>query len=130
MPVIVKWDENCRRCIHFAIYGGWVREDFQLAMVRAHDLTDEAGDLELYYIFDVRDARIFPRDVLHRIRRIRPQFHEKAALMIVVGEGTFADALRQLLETSAVDSPARIEQVKTPDDAYALIEADSSDDNG
>jgi hypothetical protein len=122
VPVTVDWDDHCSRCILFAINGGWVWDDFQAAMVAVYQLSDASEHDRVAYIFDVRDGHVFPRDVLYKIRRIRIQLHEKANLMIVVGDGTFAQALMQLLETMAIDSTTQIKQVITLEEAYALIE--------
>lgn len=123
MPVQVGWDEHCRQCIYFTINGGWVWQDFQTAMVTVHDLSDATEQAKLDYIFDVRDTRIFPRDGLHRIRRMRLQLSQKARLMVVVGQGIFADALMQLLERMASGTEICIVHVKSLDEAYTRIEA-------
>lgn len=124
LPVSVKWDDSCHNCIYFAIQGGWVWQDFETAMQEAHHLSDTAEHPYFYYIFDVRGTRIFPRDGLHKIRRMRPQIHEKTRMILVLGQGIFADALIQLLETASIKTGTRIKQVNILDEAYSLIDAD------
>lgn len=124
LPVSVKWDDSCQTCIHFAIQGAWVWHDFEKAIQDAHHLSDTAEHSHFYYIFDVRGTRIFPRDGLHKIRRMCPQIHEKTRMILVIGQGIFADALMQLFETASIKTGTCIKQVNSPDEAYTLIDAD------
>lgn len=121
MPVEVSWDDQCHQCIRVAIGGGWIWDDLYTALKLADSLSEDSEHERIDYIFDVRQGNIFPRDVLHKIRRVRLQLHQKARLIIVVGQGTFAGALIQVLESIA--SPdTRIEQVKSLDEAYELVD--------
>ena len=122
MPIAVSWDENDNRILIMTLSGKWTWIEMGEAVEQRNAFLDSIPEDDIVdVIIDLRAAQGLPANTLTGARQASKHRPINEGISVVVGTGSFLQAMFDLYIRVTNQKPDMFYMVKTIDEAYTVI---------